>query len=401
MNLADELGVAPPPPASPTPRWAAAAGFPNRLAAAAAGCFETNHNEFRNGEHVGEPVVEPLAKRRFHLLTTEELHALPPMRWVIHSVLPAEGVASIYGASTSGKSFLMLDMVAAVAEAEEWFGHRVKKQCRVVVIVLEGEGGFRRRVEAWEKFHARAFPPGVRFVFGGFVINDRSDVLGLAAAIDEAGGADLVVVDTLNRATPGADENSSRDMGMTLEGCRELQGMFGGLLLLVAHTGKDATKGLRGHSSLFAALDAAIEVTRTSDRREWRSEKVKDGSDGEAHAFRLEVVDLGEDDDGDPITSCVVRSDDAPVTTRPKLPKTGNQRIVHDALGPLFRESPHFGRAGAPSARPCITLDDAIAGTRDRLTVDPKRRTERAREAITGLIARGVVGCNEGWLWLI
>ncbi len=65
--------------------------------------------------------------------------------------------------------------------------------------------------------------------------------------------------------------------------------MTGGLVVLVHHTGKDATKGLRGHSSLFAALDAAIEVSRSGERREWILAKSKDGRDGSTHPFKLRV----------------------------------------------------------------------------------------------------------------
>ena len=81
---------------------------------------------------------------------------------------------------------------------------------------------------------------------------------------------------------------------------RRLQRLTDGLVLVVHHTGKDtATRGLRGHSSLFAALDAAVEVTRGATTREWRWHfEAKDGQDGAWHPFRLEVVDLGEDGEG-------------------------------------------------------------------------------------------------------
>ena len=96
------------------------------------------------------------------------------------------------------------------------------------------------------------------------------DVQGLAESIAAAGAVGGVVcIDTLNRAAPGADENSSQDMGLIIEAAKALQMALGGLVLLVHHTGKDAGKGLRGHSSLFAALDAAIEVSRDGDSRAW------------------------------------------------------------------------------------------------------------------------------------
>lgn len=353
----------------------------------------------------GKQNIEPEAEtppRQFKLLSVADLHAMPRMRWLIRAALPESGCGAIFGPSTSGKSFLALDMVAALAERREWFGHGVKKaNVRIVVIVLEGEAGFRLRVEAWEKANGRPFPDSVRFVFGAFALNDREDVLGLAAAIHEAGGADLIAIDTLNRTTPGADENSAKDMSATLQGCAQLQATTGGFVLLVHHQGKDATKGMRGHSSLFAAMDCVLEVSRTDDVREWSMAKAKDGSDGQTHTFRLEVVELGEDEDGDTVSSCIVKADHAPVSKRPQPPKGGNQRIVFDVLQPVFREAYHFGKAGAPAMRPCITLNDAINAARERLTVDPKRRTERTRQAITGLVASGVLGCNEDWLWLV
>lgn len=351
-------------------------------------------------QFLSKPDPDSLPKR-FRLLSVDDLRAMPRLEWLIHSVLPSTGCGAIYGPSTSGKSFLALDMAAALADSNEWFGHRIKSPKNCLYIALEGETGLRLRVEAWEKSNDRPFPEGVRFLFESFDLSTLTDTLALGGSIELSGGVDVIVIDTLNRAAPGADENASADMGRILEGVRDLQGLTESLVLLVHHTGKDATKGLRGHSSLFAALDAAIEVSRTDDRREWKVAKSKDGEDGAVHPFRLSVVDLGEDDEGDSITSCVVRSDtDASSARRPRLPKTGAQRIVYDALGPLFRDSPVMGKGGAPPMRPCLDLDEAIAGVRDRMTCLQKRRTERAREAITGLVARGVIGCNEDWIWL-
>jgi hypothetical protein len=211
----------------------------------------------------------------------------------------------------------------------------------------------------------------------------------------------VVFVDTLNRAAPMADENSSRDMGEILEGTKELQRLTAGLVVLVHHTGKDAARGLRGHSSLFAALDAAVEVTRDGERKEWKVSKAKDGADGDAHPFRLEVVQLPPESDGEPVSSCVVRRDMGTAdVARVKLPQGGNQRIVLDALRPMFKASPRFGMGGAPASRPCIELEPALCAAGAALPCASDRRTERTREAITGLVARGVLGCGEGWLWL-
>ena len=134
----------------------------------------------------------------------------------------------------------------------------------------------------------------------------------LAKAVQVAGGAGgLVILDTQNRAAPGADENSSVDMGNIIAAAKRLQNLTGGLVLLVHRTGKDTTKGLRGHSSLYAALDGAIEVNKTDSRREWSVAKSKDDETGTVHVFKLEIVTVAHDDESEEITSCVAVPDES------------------------------------------------------------------------------------------
>lgn len=272
----------------------------------------------------------PAAPHRFKLLTGQDLIALPPLQWLVHGVLPAEGLATIYGPSASGKSFLAFDLSTAVAEGRRWYGHHVKAR-PVVYMGLEGEAGFRNRAAAWEQHHGRPLPAGFHMVLQPFGLTDPADVKDLAAAILGGGGhGALTIIDTLNRAAPTADENASKDMGLILEATKTLQRLTEGLVMLVHHTGKDLGRGMRGHSSMFAALDAAIEVKRDGDAREWVVAKAKDGRDGAAQPFRLEVVHLGTDEWGEPITSCVAVP--AERTARPAKPLTPTQRLALDAF---------------------------------------------------------------------
>jgi putative DNA primase/helicase len=342
--------------------------------------------------HASEPAKpEP----RYKLLSASDLLALPPLAWRIRGVMPAVGLAGLYGPSASGKSFLALDMAAAIADGARWFDHRTEA-APVVYAALEGEAGFRVRVEAWEVHKGRSLPKGLRMVLQPFKLTEPKDVRDLAAVVPA--GA-VVFLDTLNRAAPTSDENSSKDMGEILENAKELQRLTGGAVVLVHHTGKDSTKGLRGHSSLFAALDAAVEVSREGERREWRVAKAKDGADGDVKAFRLQVEVLGADAYGESITSCVVVPDGGTQEVqRVKLPTGGNQRLVLEALRPMFKEG-QAGKPGAPPLKACIELETAVIKASGHLTCETHRRNTRAREAITGLVGRGVLGCHEGWLW--
>ncbi len=342
-------------------------------------------------------IAPPKPAPRYKLLGADELRNLPPLAWRVRGVLPAVGLAGLYGPSASGKSFLALDMAAAIAEGRRWFDCRVDA-APVVYAALEGEGGFKLRVAAWEAHTGRALLNGLHMVLQPFKLTEPHDVVDLAAVVPA--GA-VVFLDTLNRAAPTADENSSKDMGEILEAAKRLQSLTGGLVVLVHHTGKDATKGLRGHSSLFAALDAAVEVSRDGDRREWKVAKSKDGQDGDAYPFKLHIETLGTDDYGDAVTSCAVRADTTTAAVqRVKVPQGGNQSLVYIAIRGMFKDG-ISGKPGAPPLRPCIELEAAVIRGAASLTCDSDKRTSRARLAISGLVNRGVLGLNEGFLWTV
>ena len=340
---------------------------------------------------------------RFRLLSGADLFALPPLRWMVHGVLPVEGLAALYGPSGAGKSFLVLDLAASIAGGHnDWFGRRVT-QHPVTYCALEGEAGMGKRVSAWSQHHQKPVPEALRFVAQSFNLLAEGDIIDLAKAVRAAGSAPgLVIIDTLNRAAPGADENSSVDMGNLIAAAKRLQKLTGGLVLLVHHSGKDPTKGLRGHSSLYAALDGAIEVSKMDGRREWSVAKSKDDETGQVQPFSLEVVAVGHDHDGQEITSCVVVADDSRgAAKRVKLPQGGNQKIAMDTLSQPLRESKVFGQGAAPSGRPCLRLDEAVVMVADKMPCEAKRRTERAQSALNALVAKNIYGVKEGWLWRV
>jgi hypothetical protein len=282
-------------------------------------------------EYGAAPIEMPRSKAsmRFYLRDMGAVSRHDPIKWRIKGVLPQLGIGALFGPSGSAKTFLAIDMALAISEGKRWFGYRTVR-CPIVYVCLEGEAGLSNRIRAYRrKTHLAG---DVYFVTQPFDLLQSIDVPDLATSIkecDAVGG--VVIIDTLNRAAPGMDENSSADMGRAIASAKQLQSLIGGLVLLVHHTGKDATKGMRGHSSLFAALDAAIEVNRTGEQREWRVSKSKDGSDSTSHPFKLEIVDLGIDEDGDLISSCVVSADSGPTMAVSK-PLTHSQQQGMDSF---------------------------------------------------------------------
>jgi putative DNA primase/helicase len=345
------------------------------------------------------PQQEPpgVTAMRYLLLTDDDLSKLPPIQWRIKDLVPVQGIAVVFGPSGSGKSALALDIMQSLAMGREWFGRRVK-QCSVTYVVLEGKAGLAGRVKAYRIYHGST-SPNIVYLAQPFGLLKTDDINDLVLAIKAAGTGDVVVIDTLSRATPGLDENSSKDMGNTIAAATLLQELLGGLVLLVHHSGKEAAKGMRGHSSLHAAVDCAIEVKRIGDQREWIVAKSKDGADGASHSFTLEVVSLGKDSDGDEETSCVVvpnQSTQAVAKKKPSL--ASNQTIAHKALEELLRDAVDSGNEGAPTGVPGVLFDEALAIVATMMPGVAKHQKQRAKEAIGSLVTKGYLAEKEGWL---
>ena len=359
--------------------------------------------ELRHGLHKEitlKDVLNVPTTLRYKALTDADLAVAPSAPWLVHGVLPLNGLAALYGPSGSGKSFLALDLAGALASgAGRWFGHKIV-QCPVTYCVLEDEAGQGQRVRAWMAHHEKPFPQGLQIIAQPINLLKRQDIDDLAETIVATGAtAGMVIIDTLSRAAPGADENSAVAMGRIIEAVERLRARVGGLVLLVHHTGKDVAKGLRGHSSLFAALDGAIEVTGTSGVREWSVAKAKNAPTGDVYPFKLQSVPAAGDPNG--IPPCVAVPDDSSRSVmKASLPRGGNQRLIFDALAPLFDDGT-TGVAGAPAERRCIGMAIAVAAGAAALTCPTDRRNSRAKEAITGLITRGAFGCSGDWLWLV
>ena len=269
--------------------------------------------------------LEQAAKRakRFILALAAAIINAPQQADAIKGVIPSSGIVVIYGPSGSGKSFLALYMAYILGHGLIFFGFKGQSK---FVVYINLEGSMRTRLDALQTDKKRDIPDNVRFVTEPFHILE--DVESLAADIPE--GA-VIFIDTLNAASPGLDENSSRDMGLILEAAKKLQQITKGLVVIVHHSGKDASKGLRGHSSLYAAMDAVIEVGRNGDSRYWRLAKSKEGRDGIRRGFRLKSVGLGYDEDGEPITSCVVVEDNTPLQEEEK-PLTPSLKYALESL---------------------------------------------------------------------
>lgn len=339
------------------------------------------------GRNIGGAQVVDLGRNIPTLRTAEQIKAVPEEPYLVRGLLPARGTAAIFGESGSGKSFLAMDLVFAIATGQsEWFGLKLR-QAPVAYLALEGQAGLSRRIRAWEAHQNRELTDQVVFLTGGFIIDDGKIVDELAdEVLSMLGPGCIVVIDTLNQSAPGADENSSADMGRMIAGAQALSARTQGLTVLIHHSGKDRSKGLRGHSSLFAAMDAVLEVTYDGECRAWRCSKAKDDERGPPRHFNLKPYVVGKDVDGLDIVSCAVSPDlQGP---SPKLRKvTGqNQCACLNAIREAVKRQPQ-GLAWQEA------LDVAAAALTH---ISQERRRSRAKPILEGMLKSGRLQPHNG-----
>ena len=250
---------------------------------------------------------------RFGPVPIFDLSQLAPGEWLVKGVMPAGQLYSIYGASGSGKTFVALDLAFSIAMGRSWRGNRVKRG-RVVIIAAEGGTGIGKRGEAYARHHGIDLRDAdVHVITAAPNFLEEMDVAEVIAEIKALGDVVAVFVDTVAQVSPGANENTSEDMGRVLASMRLIAEAINALVVAVHHAGKDLSKGARGWSGFRAAMDGQMEVTRHENgSRELRLDKMKDGEDGLRWGFKLEVIEVGFDADGDTITSCVAVEADLP-----------------------------------------------------------------------------------------
>jgi KaiC/GvpD/RAD55 family RecA-like ATPase len=247
--------------------------------------------------------------RRIPLLTPPQLQeSAQAVRWLAKHVIPAESLGMLYGASGTFKSFIALDCALHVVHGLPWLGRKTA-QGAVVYIAAEGGSGLWSRVHAWHRTRNLRWQDAPFYVVPA-AIDLRADAWRIVEAAQALGiSPALVVVDTLSQTFSG-EENSANEMAAYLRelGLRFRQ-IWSCAVLLVHHTGHNATERPRGSSAIRANLDFLFGVFR--DEKEMLAtmtcEKQKDGDLFDDATFSLTVHTLGTDEDGDKVTSLVAR----------------------------------------------------------------------------------------------
>jgi hypothetical protein len=127
-------------------------------------------------------------------------------------------------------------------------------------------------------------------------------------------------------------------MSAYIRAADSLREAFGCAVIIVHHCGLDGNRP-RGHTSLTGAADAQLSINRDAGGNIVMTvEYMKDGAEGDRVVSRLEQIEVGEDEDGEPITSCLAMPTDAG-DIRPNIKLPQSAKLALDALNEAMTES--------------------------------------------------------------
>jgi AAA domain len=281
----------------------------------------------------------------------------------------------------------------------------------IVYCALEGAQGHKNRIEAFRRGKiSRAADSDPPFYLMATPLSLVRDQKAFTTDIGRQLG-DLkpvaVCIDTLNRSLEGS-ESSDEDMTAYVRAADAIRDAFGCLVVIVHHCGHNGDRP-RGHSSLMGALDVQIAVRRDAASNVVAElELSKDGDVGLQFVSRLRTVDVGVDQDGDSITSCVIEAIEGGAqpsakgdgTKRPSKAAQTALRALSRAVDALGEIPPAFNYV--PPGLRVVTVDQWRTyayqlGISD--TADPDARRMAFKRAHEALVAGKYIAAWNEYRW--
>jgi hypothetical protein len=263
------------------------------------------------------------------MLTPDQIEAKPAPRALIKGLLNLDSCAWLIGAPGSKKSFVVLDMAAHVVQDKPWQGLKVHSGT-VVMIVAEGAGGMSNRIKAYQQQHGaigermRILPRPVQV----------SDIAGWQVLVEACRRLEpvMVVIDTQARVTVGLEENSAKEMGIFVEAAERIRAATGACVIPVHHTGRQGGDA-RGSSAIDGAQGTELKVVRQDAMTGvLKTEKQKDLEERPEMPLYFERVVIGVDEDGEEITSLVLRESNEFIRAASDLPVPEEWEVRHPGV---------------------------------------------------------------------
>lgn len=355
----------------------------------------------------------------------------PAPHYLVKNLLPETGIGLLSGQSGTYKSFVAIKLAGAICAGQPFAGHAIKRQGAALIFASEGAGELPIRLEALsEADHGGRVLP-VYYCDAAVRLLDKTSVasvIATAKAIDEEAQRNhklrlvLILFDTIIAAAQFArsgDENDAAVGQKLMATLGEISRTTGAFVLGIDHFGKAVETGTRGTSAKEAAADVVLALlANKSQSGEVTNPRLcvrkrRSGPAGVEYPFTTSRVVLGQDEDGEDITSLVIEFIGATAPTADQDSKWTRslvllRRIIMALLADAGTDIMPFAGGPAVHAIRSETIRAEFYKQYPTGDADPQKRQEARKKAYQRAIRaaheRELLAVREldgvEWLWL-
>ncbi|MEC7369604.1 MAG: AAA family ATPase [Pseudomonadota bacterium] len=265
----------------------------------------------------------------FKLKNYNQLMELEDPTFIVEDLLVDNSFAMIFGPTGSFKSTVMLDMCVCIQHGLSWQGKNTQKT-NVAIFSHEDGSEFKKRFLAAVSCYSIQDP----VIYWDSQVPNLLNQKLLDHYIEELRVHEigLLVIDTFAYAVAGAEENSSKDMGIAIDSIRQLRDAINGTILIIHHSGKNIERGARGSSSIKAAADTEIKIEAEEYEIAVSATKQRHCALGNPFYLKAVVVDVENS------TACVIKTSAAFPHRKGGHGLKGQSLTAWRVLEPMMRE---------------------------------------------------------------
>ena len=275
-------------------------------------------------------------------ITAAEFFAMPPPRYLVPGLVHRDGIAVLFGAPHSGKSFLALDVALSLASGKPWAGGEGKTVTLpdgapgvVHYIMAEAPGTNIGRGNAWLAYHGLTVADlGGRFhpILDAFLLTKGGIAGYLPKLVRER--PDLIIYDTRSAMFEGK-ESQGEDYAEMLRAMRTIREVNDKecAQLALDHTGLGAPDRPRGNNAWEAGTDSMILIEKDKDTGLHRvtPKRVRNERESDAEwGFRRETVVV--DGRSEAVLAPVALTGHRPFVTESSVLTSGLDDGIRDAI---------------------------------------------------------------------
>jgi len=240
--------------------------------------FDKNMNDVAGTsklrELLGIPQITPLSQGKKEIFSAEEILKMdiPPVEWIVQTLIPKRGIIMLGGDNGSLKSYTMLHFCLSCITSTHFLGeYACDCQDRTIVIIDEENrlNAIKTRLGLFHKGLEGKSLENLKFLVDtGWKLDNPVDIQDLEKHLDSLRPG-IIVMDSLVRFFQG-EENSAKDVKKIFDNIKGLMGRYDCSILLLHHKRKDSNptkNSLRGSSDLSAFCDSILMIEKKNRER--------------------------------------------------------------------------------------------------------------------------------------